>query len=81
MHEKKFVTFQEFLVSSVSYEFSAPVETIMLTTEYTEHLLFPHSRRSDYNDLETCIKWMMSDSKVVTISGPVSAQYLANEDG
>jgi hypothetical protein len=46
----------------------------MQTTECTEHLFFPCSLRADYNDLENCMKGMIYDGKVSTISAPVYAQ-------
>ena len=67
--------------SNVIYGFNTAVETIILTTEYMDHLLFPHSYRADYNDLETCIERMMSDNNAVTVSVSVYAQYLANGVG
>jgi hypothetical protein len=53
----------------------------MLTTKYTDHLFFPHSRGAECNDMETCIKRMTSDGDDATISAPAYIKYLANEVG
>jgi hypothetical protein len=78
---EKIETFQELLDSNVSYGFNAAVEMGMKTMEYTDHWQFPHTRRVDCADLKSCLKRMMSDGDVATISAPLYSKYLSNEFG
>jgi hypothetical protein len=78
-YEKKIETFQELLDSSVNYGFNAAIEIAMNTMEFTDHNMFPHSRRADCTDMKFCTKRMMSDGDVATISASMYAKYLANE--
>jgi hypothetical protein len=78
---KKVETFQELLDSNVAYGFNMAMEMGMMTTDYTDHLKFPASRRADCSDLENCIKRMISDRDVATIADPLHAQYVASKFG
>ena len=80
-YEDKISTFQELLDSSVNYGFIAAVEYGMTTMEFSDHLQFPHTRRVDCTNLKTCLMRMMTDGDVATISSPLYAKYLSNENG
>jgi hypothetical protein len=78
---EKFETFQELLDSSINYGFNAAVEFVMSTTEFSDPLQFPLTRRVDCVDLKSCLMRMMADGDVATFSAPLYAKYLSNEFG
>jgi hypothetical protein len=78
---ENFETFQEILDSNINYGFIAVIEFIMMTMEFSDHLKFPLTRRVDCADLKTCLRRIMTDGDVATISPPSYAKYLSNEFG
>jgi hypothetical protein len=77
----KIATFQELLDSTVNYGFIGAVEFAMSTMEFSDHLQFPPSRRVDCSDQKTCLKRIMTDGDVATVSGQAYAKYIFYELG
>jgi hypothetical protein len=80
-YEKKFETLQEVLDSSINYGYITVFEIFMSTMEFSDHLQFPHTRRFDCVDVKTCLRKIMSDGDVATLSAPEYATYIFNEYG
>jgi hypothetical protein len=80
-YEKKFETIQELLDSNINYGYITVLEIVMSTMEFSDHLQFPPTRRVDCADMKNCLRRMMSDGDVATLSAPEYAKYLANEFG
>jgi hypothetical protein len=80
-YEKMLETMEELLDSNVLYGYNEAMEIGMSTTEYTDHLKFPDSRRTDCSDTRMCIRRIMTDGDVAIIIDPMYVQYVANEAG
>jgi hypothetical protein len=80
-YEKMLETMEDLLDSNVFYGYNAAMEIGMTTTEYTDHLRFPDSRRIDCSDTKMCIRRIMSDGDVAIIIDPMYVKYVANEFG
>ncbi|PNF20715.1 hypothetical protein B7P43_G17653 [Cryptotermes secundus] len=80
-HEKKIETIEELIDSNVMYGYNTAMEVGMMTTDYTYHLKFPESRRTDCSNTKNCIHRMMSDGDVATIIDPMYVEYVTNEFG
>jgi hypothetical protein len=78
-YEKKIETIEELLDSNIMYGYNAAMEMGMTTTDYTDHLKFPDSRRTDCSNTKNCIHRMMSDGDVAIIIDPMYVKYVANE--
>jgi hypothetical protein len=78
---EKISTFQELLDSNVNYGSIAAAEFVMGTMEFSDHLQFPGNRRVNCSNLETCLKRMMTDADVSTLSFPHYTNYIFNELG
>jgi hypothetical protein len=72
-------TFQELLDSSVNYGFNTAAELVLGTSDFSDHLQFPLTRRVNCNDIKTCHMRLITDGDVAIISAPLYAQYLSNE--
>lgn len=79
--EKKIETIEELIDSNVIYGYNAAMEMGMTTTDYTDHLKFPNSRRTDCSNARNCIHRMISDGDVAIIVDPMYVKYVANEFG
>jgi hypothetical protein len=80
-YEERIETFEELLDSTVAYGFSTALEMGMMTTDYTDHLSFPESRRVDCSDMEKCIKRVISHRDVAVISDLLHVKYVASKFG
>jgi hypothetical protein len=80
-YEKMLETMEELLDSDVLYGYNVAMEFGMATTEYTDHLKFPDSRRIDCGDTRMCIRRIMTDGDVAIIIAPMYVQYVTNEVG
>jgi len=78
---EKIEIFQQLLDSSVNYGFISAVEFGMKTMKFTDHLQFPPTRRVDCVDLKNCIRRMMDDGDVATMSDPEYVNYISTELG
>ena len=78
---EKILSFQELLDSSVNYGFLSAVEVGMSTMEFSDHLQFPLTRRVDCANLKNCLKQMMSDVDVATLSTNLYSNYVFNDLG
>jgi hypothetical protein len=79
--EKKIETIEELVDSDIHYGYNAAMELGMTTTEYTDHLKFPDSRRIDCSDTKNCIIRIISDGDVAIIIDPLYVKYVASEFG
>jgi hypothetical protein len=80
-YEKKIETIEELIDSDVIYGYRTALEIGMTTTDYTDHLKFPNSRRTDCSDMKNCIHRIMSDGDIASIISPMYVRYVANEFG
>jgi hypothetical protein len=80
-YERKFETIQELLDTNINYGYITVLEIAMLSMEFSDHLQFTPTRRVDCADMKNCLRRMISDGDVATISAPIYAKYLANEFG
>ena len=78
---EKISSFQELLDSSVNYGFLSAVEVGMSTMEFSDHLQFPLTRRVGCANLKNCLKQMMSDVDVATLSTNLYSNYVFNDLG
>ena len=78
---EKISTFEELLDSNINYGFIGVVEFGMSTMEFSDHLQFPPTRRVDCVDLKNCLRRMIIDGDVATISSTGFNKYLSNELG
>ena len=78
---ERITTFRELLDSNFNYGFTSAVEFAMSTMEFSDHLQFPLTRRVDCANAKSCLKRLMTDGDVATISVPIYAQYIFNELG
>ena len=78
---EKILSFQELLDSSVNYGFLSAVEVGMSTMEFSDHLQFPLTRRVGCANLKNCLKQMMSDVDVATLSTNLYSNYVFNDLG
>jgi hypothetical protein len=79
--EKQIETMEELIASNVFYGYNEVMEFGMMTTEYTDHLRFPESRRIDCTDTSVCVRRIMSTGDVAFIIDPMYVEYIANEVG
>jgi hypothetical protein len=78
---EKMATFQDLLDSNVNYGFVVAAEFAMRTMGYSDHLQFPLTRRVDCANVKTCLKRVMSDGDVATLSSALFANYISTELG
>jgi hypothetical protein len=79
VYEKKIDTFEELLDSSTLYGVNDALEIGFVSTDYTDHMKIPESRRVSCGDLENCIRRLVTDDDDATVGVPIHVQYMASK--
>ncbi|KAJ4431189.1 hypothetical protein ANN_19786 [Periplaneta americana] len=77
-YEKNLETFDELLRSNLKYGYVDIMELTASTTDYTEHKLFPQSRRVDCSDVTNCMKRVILKRDIAAIGAPIVSHYIAS---
>ncbi|KAJ4431192.1 hypothetical protein ANN_19789, partial [Periplaneta americana] len=80
-YEKNLETFEELLHSNLKYGYIDTLELAIDTGDYREHKRFPPSRKVDCSDFANCMKRVILERDVATLTAPMAAQYTASTLG
>jgi hypothetical protein len=80
-YEKRFETVEEVLRSNMFYGYNEFYEFVMDTAGYEEHRRFASSRRVDCSDMMKCLKRIVTDADLCTLSALPFIQYSSSQMG